>query len=83
MLDYPYVAEDLQSTQALKAAILDTIIEGVVFVTNDPAVAICRDPCDDMFFACAAAVQASYIISKDKKVLVVGEYQGITVVKPG
>ena len=39
-----------------------------------------EDPSDDMFFACALAGRASFIVSGDKRVLAVRTYRGIPVV---
>jgi putative PIN family toxin of toxin-antitoxin system len=44
--------------------------------------AVCDDPDDDKFFACAIAGNADLIISGDKHLLKMSGYQGIKVVKP-
>lgn len=36
---------------------------------------ICRDPKDDMIFECAVAAKAAAIVSGDKDILTVGQYQ--------
>ncbi len=41
-------------------------------------IAVCRDPADDKFFACAIAGRAQYIVTEDKDILNVGEYRGVT-----
>ena len=41
-----------------------------------------RDPKDDMVIACAVAAQADYIVSRDRDLLDLGEYQGIQIVTP-
>lgn len=41
---------------------------------------VCRDPNDDMFLACAIEGQADYIVTGDKDLLVLKEYQGIQIV---
>ncbi|HEY8767295.1 MAG TPA: putative toxin-antitoxin system toxin component, PIN family [Dehalococcoidia bacterium] len=41
---------------------------------------VCRDPTDDKFFECAKAGAAGYIISEDRDILDVGEYDGIQTV---
>jgi putative PIN family toxin of toxin-antitoxin system len=40
-------------------------------------VRVCRDPNDDKFFACAIAAGAEYIVTEDKDILDVAEYEGI------
>ncbi|MBM3124137.1 MAG: putative toxin-antitoxin system toxin component, PIN family [Chloroflexi bacterium] len=44
--------------------------------------AICEDPDDDKFFACALASGSETIISGDKHLLKASGYQGIRVLKP-
>ena len=44
--------------------------------------AVCDDPKDDMFFACALAAKAKIIVSGDKHLLSVKDYEGIEVLKP-
>ena len=57
-------------------AILATFAHAeVVQPTEHPSV--CRDPDDDKFFWCATAASADYIVSEDKDILDVEEYQGI------
>lgn len=56
-------------------AILAALREAeVVQVEDQPSV--CRDADDDRFFWCAAAASADYIISEDRDILDVGEYEG-------
>jgi predicted nucleic acid-binding protein len=44
--------------------------------------AVCEDPDDDKFFACALASGSKVIISGDKHLLKASGFQGIQVVKP-
>jgi len=44
--------------------------------------AVCDDPDDDKFFACAIAGGANIIVSGDKHLLKMSGYKGIKVVKP-
>lgn len=44
---------------------------------------VCRDPHDDMFFACALAAEADYIVSDDPDLHAVGMYHGSRVVYAG
>jgi uncharacterized protein len=43
---------------------------------------VARDPDDDMIIACAVASDADYIVSRDRDLLDLGEYQGIAIVSP-
>ena len=61
---------ELVTTKAdlIKAALLDE--------------AVCDDPDDDKFFACAISGEVNIIISGDKHLLKISGYQGIKVVRP-
>src|SRR3972149_1824138 len=56
------------------------VLEQAEVVTPREPVSVCRDPNDDKFFACAIAGGAGYIVSEDKDILAVGEYEGIKTV---
>jgi predicted nucleic acid-binding protein len=43
---------------------------------------ISRDPGDDVILACAVAAAATHLITRDKDLLVIGTYEGITILSP-
>jgi putative PIN family toxin of toxin-antitoxin system len=43
----------------------------------------CRDPKDDKFIACAVEGKAHYLVSSDKDLLVLGQYDNICILNPG
>lgn len=43
---------------------------------------IVRDPSDDKIIACAIAAGADYLITRDKDLLTLQEYEGITIISP-
>jgi len=45
-------------------------------------VVIEQDPDDDKFVACAVALNAEAVITGDRALRAVGQYQGITIVTP-
>ena len=45
-----------------------------VLVKPEEIEAICRDPKDDIFLACAKAAGADYLVSEDKDLLVIGQH---------
>jgi uncharacterized protein len=52
-------------------------------VTDVPDVrGVVRDPNDDMIVACALAARAGYIVTRDKDLLSLGEYERIVMIKP-
>jgi PIN domain len=42
----------------------------------------CRDPNDDMVLACAVAAEAQCLVTRDKDLLVLQQYESITIVTP-
>jgi len=44
---------------------------------------VCRDPKDLPVLGTAAACGAQYLITVDKDLLAIGEYQGVVIIKPG
>ena len=51
-------------------------LEDAEVVEPNKRVTVCRDPNDNKFFECALAGAAGYIVSEDKDILAVAEYQG-------
>jgi putative PIN family toxin of toxin-antitoxin system len=54
----------------------------IVFTTRTPEIHVVTDPDDDKFIACALALKAGYIVSGDKALVDVRQYQGIKIVTP-
>lgn len=73
---YPYTDADVQDyLQGLRQAAL---------IVSDlpPLSGIVRDPNDDMILACAVAVSASYVVTRDDDLLALGSYEGSAIVTP-
>lgn len=47
-----------------------------------PVSGVCRDPNDDMVLACAVAAAAPYLVTRDKDLLVLQQYAGVTMITP-
>ena len=58
------------------------IHNAVIYSTLRLTEAICEDPDDDKFLACALASGSTIIVSGDKHLLKVSGYRGIEVLKP-
>jgi len=71
---YPQMAEPS------RVARISAALQEAVIVEPAHLAGVSRDPGDDKFFACAAAGGAQYIVSEDKDVLSVEEYQGVRTV---
>lgn len=50
-------------------------------ILDVPPVVVCRDANDDIFFACAVAGRADYIVSEDEDLLAVSEYEGVRTIR--
>ena len=53
------------------------LLEEAEVVEPQEKLTICRDPADDKFFQCALAGGAEFIVTEDKHILAVGEYQTV------
>ena len=63
--------------------ILALIVQNAEVVRSSPLrIAVCEDPDDDKFLACAAAANVEAIVSGDNKLRAVSGYAGIRVVTP-
>ena len=48
-------------------------------VEPSTCVSVCRDPDDDMFIECAIEAECVYIVSGDKDLLSIEQYEGIQI----
>ncbi len=78
---YPSVATRHMLSEEEVDALLFPFFQAVVTPPSTPPV--CRDPHDDMFFACALTAEADYIISDDADLHAVGMYHGTRVLSSG
>jgi putative PIN family toxin of toxin-antitoxin system len=83
VLNYPDIVPLHEWSTEQNAQFVEKIRQNAHLVPGKTPVSVCQDPDDDKFFACALEAKAPYIVSKDKKILNVGEWQGIHTVKPG
>jgi putative PIN family toxin of toxin-antitoxin system len=49
---------------------------------TDPIVPICRDSDDDLILACARDAVADYVVTGDEDLLVLKDYEGISILNP-
>ena len=54
----------------------------VRLVSNLPTITVCRDPNDDIIIATAIAAGASHLVARDKDLLTLVTYQGVTILAP-
>ena len=60
--------------------ILSPLIKAIEIIEPITHIEICRDPDDDKFLECAKDSHALYIVSGDKDLLVLKEYENIQIV---
>lgn len=83
--EYARVVDELgkRYSCADAAALLDGIVRiGEVVSPVDPLHAVCSDPDDDKFFACAVPGKARLIVSGDRHLLDVSGALGVEVLTP-
>lgn len=80
----PYFAERIARipTKDFIDTFLAEIRASAVVVAGVTPIQVCRDSKDNMVFACALEAKAGYIVSGDKDVLVVEEFQSILTMTP-
>ena len=85
LLEYQRVANEMSlkfpSIDIRKILQLITIHSEIIN-THGYEVTICEDPDDNMFISCAVASKSKVIVSGDKHLLKIDNYQNIRVLKP-
>lgn len=79
MLDELYEKLDtrklrLKVDPEVKKKLLGRIVKHAIKVDIDKIIAVCDDPDDDVFFACAKSVSADFLISADPHILNIPKY---------
>jgi len=83
VLAYPRLVQQYRYTPQDVQAFCDRVRAAVILVSPlPPFPAICRDPNDDMVLACALAAAAQYLVTRDKDLLVLQQYEGIAIITP-
>jgi putative PIN family toxin of toxin-antitoxin system len=73
---FPYSDRDVH-------AFMTKLKRAVQPVPHPPVVkGVCRDPEDDMVIACALGAGAQYLVTRDKDLLTLKAYQGVTMIRP-
>ena len=52
----------------------------ILTLSRKPAISVSRDPDDDKFIECAVYARALYIVSGDKDLLDIHDYEGIQII---
>ena len=64
----------------IDVSILNPLIQSMEIIEPVSKIEICRDPDDDKFINCAKDAQAMYIVSGDKDLLVLQQFENISIV---
>ena len=83
LLEKPHIKDRFKYTSGEAKDFVNYLRNISTVVTQLPEIRVIeRDPNDDMIIACAVAASADYIISRDRDLLDLGNYQQIQIVKP-
>lgn len=78
----PYFAQRVGWSQQTVTSYVNQLRKAALIVPAKTKLNVCRDPHDNVVFACALEAQADYIVSGDKDVLEVGVFLNIPTVSP-
>jgi uncharacterized protein len=82
-LHYPHIRERYTYTDEEIEAYGAYLRSTFQVVTGLPPLAgVVRDPNDNMILACALAAHASYVVTRDRDLLSLVTYEGITIITP-
>ena len=83
LLEKPHIRNRYKYSSENVETYIDYLKNISIMVTQLPEIRVIeRDPKDDMIIACAVASSADYIISRDRDLLDLGNYQQIQIVTP-
>lgn len=80
--EYQEIVEEMIARKQghLSRTILDPLIQKLRLIEQQSNVQVCRDPDDDKFLNCAKDSGSVYIVSGDKDLLVIQDFEGIKIV---
>src|SRR5438093_9619683 len=81
-LAHPRIAKRYSITSEDRIAVLGLLEAYATIARGRREVAVTRDPTDDKVIAAAIEAGAQYIVTGDKDLLTVGEYEGVAIVSP-
>ena len=82
VLAYPRIVKLTRWSPTEQDVFITLLAEDAILVSPDQEVTLSRDPTDNRILEAAAAGAADYIVSGDKDLLVLGEFEGIPIVSP-
>lgn len=83
LLEYPRIRKRYPYTDEAAAKYIQLLRIVCQVVTELPKIkAVARDPNDDMVIACGIKAKARYIVTRDKDMLDLKEYEQISIISP-
>ncbi len=83
LLEKPHIRSRYTYSSNTVETFINYLRDISMVVTQLPKIRVIeRDPKDDMIIACAVAASANYIISRDRDLLDLGNYQQIQIITP-
>ena len=83
LLEKPHIRNRYTYSSEKVEIFIDYLKDISIIVAQLPEIRVIeRDPKDDMIIACAVAVSADYIVSRDRDLLDLGSYEPIQIVPP-
>ena len=83
LLEKPHIRNRYTYSSNTVETFINYLTDISTVVTQLPKIRVIeRDPKDDMIIACAVAASANYIISRDRDLLDLGNYQQIQIITP-
>ena len=83
LLEKPHIRNRYTYSSNTVETFINYLRDISMVVTQLPKIRVIeRDPKDDMIIACAVAASANYIISRDRDLLDLGNYQQIQIITP-
>ncbi len=80
--EYQEIIEEMVTRKQghIHGEILAPLIRGMEIIEPITRVEVCRDPDDDKFLGCAKDSRALYVVSGDKDLLDIGQYEDIQII---
>ena len=80
VLSRPRIVRQFQTLPRVNMARALAILHEATIVDVAEIRPVCRDPNDDMFLATALAARADYLVTEDKDLLVLGDFEGTMII---
>ena len=82
IIEYEEIVQEMISRKQghINRSILSPLIKAMKIIEPVTHVKVCRDPDDNKFLECANDSHALYVVSGDKDLLIIGQYENVQIV---